>query len=303
LCIHCIHIYTAIVVCIYTVYIYIQPLWFVYTLYTYIYSQTYGWVHIHIYTAIVICVSTYMYTCHCGMYISISIYIYMYTYGWVHICIRAIVACTYTNIRPLQHTATHCNTLQHIDCKYIYAKLHVYSYTYAHRLQVYLYDGFHWKCYTSEIHRIEKLKFLMGARRYRFKWARGGELPRTIRVGPHEGKKFLGPKSRTSRTTPPIFGPPSFGPTLMAREFFVCMRWDLPWWRVATAGLKPLRRRAPNQIPIWKCNTGYWGIWVSRFGSRFGGFRGRSVFIGNYHTACKCICTPSIASIFIHACA
>jgi len=72
----------------------------------------------------------------------------------------------------------------------------------------------------------------MGARRYTFKWARGGELPRAVRVGPHERQKILGPKSGSLPDDPPNFLPAivwtypdgaricfphALGPALMAR--------------------------------------------------------------------------------------
>jgi len=95
----------------------------------------------------------YVYTCT-RICICIVKKMHIYIYAWFRQCIHIYI---YT-------------------CIYAYMRIHIYIYVFS----IFLacvgsnvthcseYNNFHWKCYTLEIHKIEKLRFL-SVSRYKFK--------------------------------------------------------------------------------------------------------------------------------------
>jgi len=144
------------------------------------------------------------------------------------------------------------------------------------------------KCYATEIHNMQKLKFL------KFKWARGSEAP--IRAGVNGGgKNMWAPNSGSLSIRMIIYIPnfgnlsvglPEFGPEIFFSQtdfsrIFFRVRWVLA--RGSCGATDPLLPRAQIRISIWICTIRYREIWDSRFD----GFRGCSNFSGNSHVALR----------------
>jgi len=101
------------------------------------------------------------------MYADINICVYIY----IRMCTHGILNRTLMCI-PLPYKIVPIRTYIHMPYKsYPYVRIYIFMrlclcvcvYVYMHVLQMVLicaYDRFHRKCYTSEIHQIQKLKFL-----------------------------------------------------------------------------------------------------------------------------------------------
>jgi len=146
----------------------------------YIYTYTYIY-NINIYT--------YVYISHIHMHIDVYTYTYMYTkidvymsFAWLLKRHSKIIGlfCKRALLKRLVLTILCAGTCMWA-CVYVQANLTMDIYTNSRKcvnLSVCLYDcllqrvaaccSLHWRCYTLEIHQIEKLRYL-GISRYKFK--------------------------------------------------------------------------------------------------------------------------------------